>query len=86
MRILFILATSFIICFSLNGQRITASYYNEPLYHVLNQIRDDYDVKFAYDNDLVNDITVSGSFQDAAVDEVLVKILTGTPLTFRNDR
>jgi hypothetical protein len=63
--------------------RITETFTNTPLEKALKKISRSYDLKLAYDEDRIRQITVTATFSNSSVPEVLKKLLAGTGLTWQ---
>lgn len=80
----------FILCgcnISIAQTRISERFDNKPLNEVFELLAKNYKIKFAYDNSVVNSISVTGDYQNKPIDEVLDLILKNTNLEmlFIND-
>ncbi len=82
----------FILCiFSINSQifsqntesEINANFKNLPLQHALGYLKQEYDIVFAYDHSLVDDVRINKSIENASIDEALDRILEGTTLGYQ---
>ena len=62
--------------------RITERFNDRPLTEVFDLFTKKYSIKFAYDNNLIQSVVVSGNFKDEPVEVVLKKILDQNGLEF----
>lgn len=69
--------------FAQSDLRITENFENVSLSKVLKKFRSEYNLKIAYDNQLVQDIKVTQKLAGLTVEESLQKILEGTNLTHK---
>lgn len=65
------------------SQPVTLDVQHAPLTHALNELGRTTGLKFAFDNDLTDSITVSGRFKQAKIEQVLASLLEQTSLDFR---
>lgn len=62
--------------------RVNEVFYKVPLSKVLKTVQEEYQIKVAYDNNLVQNIIVALQLNDLSISESFERILEGTSLTF----
>ncbi|MBN1924433.1 MAG: carboxypeptidase-like regulatory domain-containing protein [Prolixibacteraceae bacterium] len=65
------------------SQPVNLDVQKTPLTHALNELGRTTGLKFAFDNGITDNITVSGRFKQAKIDQVLASLLEQTSLDFR---
>ncbi len=62
---------------------ITENFNQAPLADVLKKLRTTYNLKIAYDNEILRGITITQELKNVPLEEGLTRILDGTPLTYQ---
>lgn len=73
----------FSVTIASNSQVITVSFQKQNLSEALNEISKRYNLKFAFDNELTDEVIVSGKFKNKKVEDVISSLLSNTNLDYK---